>query len=390
MNGRLYYTDSYLVRFDAQAVEARGEVVYLDRTAFYPTSGGQLHDLGTLNGVAVVEVAEDEDGRIAHRLAAPLIPGPVQGEIDWARRFDFMQQHTGQHLLSSVFEAEFGFRTVSVHFGVESATVDLDTAAVTPEQLRAAERRANELVWENRPVTVSFEDAAEVEGLRKASEREGTLRIVTIEGMDRSACGGTHVRATGEIGPITLRKLDKIRGCVRVEFLCGARAQRRMRMDYEALTEAARLFSSPLDEVPSLVAAVQAESREAGKRLKRAEAELAGHRGRALYQAAAATAGGRRVHIERRAKGALDDEIRALAQAFTAGSGGVLVAASEDPPAVLLAVSEDAGINAGAVLKETLAACGGRGGGAAKMAQGSVPDRAALEQVLERLGAVLG
>ena len=388
MTERLYYSDSYLPAFDATLLEARGDVVYLDRTAFYPTSGGQLFDLGTLNGARVREVTEDEDGRIAHHLESALAPGPVHGEIDWPRRFDFMQQHTGQHLLSAVFEALFGFATVSVHFGEESATVDLATPALTTEQQRAVELRANEIVWENRPVTVEFVDAAEASGLRKASEREGTLRIVSIADLDRSACGGTHVRATGEIGPIVLRRLDKIRGNVRVEFLCGRRALERLRADSGALAETARCFSSTVDEVPALVATLQNDAKESAKRLRKLASDLAGYRGRELYAATTPGDSGRRVMIDRHASGALDDETRALANAYIAGPGAVFVAVLEDPPSLMLATSEDTGLNAGAVLKELLAEFQGRGGGTPRLAQGSLPSREALAGLVGRLAGL--
>ncbi len=387
MTERLYYTDSYLAQFDATVVDVRGDAVYLDRTAFYPTSGGQLHDLGTLGGIPVREVTEDEDGRIAHVLYAPPPAGTLHGVIDWPRRFGFMQQHTGQHLLSAVFEALFGFPTVSVHFGEEISTLDLATPSLSPEQQRAAETRANEIVWENRPVHVEFVDAREADGLRKASEREGTLRIVTIADLDRSACGGTHVRATGEIGPVLVRRLDKIRGNVRVEFLCGRRAMERMQADTDALARAARQFSSPADEVPVLVAALQAEAREAGKQARRLASELAGYRGRELYSAAEENAAGRRVHVERRASGALDEEVRALAMAFTEGVRAVLVAVTVDPPSVMLAASKDAGLDAGAVLKSLLGEFGGRGGGNARVAQGSLASAESLPALLERLSA---
>jgi alanyl-tRNA synthetase len=388
MTERLYYTDSYLPAFDATLLEARGDVVYLDRTAFYPTSGGQLFDVGTLNGARVREVTEEEDGRIAHHLESPLAPGPVHGEIDWSRRFDFMQQHTGQHLLSAVFESLFGFATVSVHFGEESATVDLATPALTAEQQRAVELRANEIVWENRPVTVEFVDAAEASGLRKASEREGTLRIVSIADLDRSACGGTHVRATGEIGPIVLRRLDKIRGNVRVEFLCGRRALERLRADSSALAETARCFSSTVDEVPALVATLQGDAKESAKRLRKLASDLAGYRGRELYAGTTPGVSGRRVFVDRRASGALDDETRALANAYIAGPGAVFVAVLEDPPSLMLATSEDTGLNAGAVLKELLAEFQGRGGGTPRLAQGSLPSREALEGLVGRLAGL--
>ena len=220
MTERLYYTDCYLRTFDARVVDSDAERtrIYLDRTAFYPTSGGQLFDLGTLDGVAVTEVVDEED-RIAHVLAAPLTGDAVAGEIDWERRFDFMQQHTGQHLLSAVFEELFGFKTVSVHMGTDNCTVDLDAASVSEVQLAAAEMRCAEIIAQARPTAITFEDGAA--GLRKESARTGTLRVVSIDGVDRSACGGTHVRSSAEIGLVLTGKTEKIRSSTRVEFACG-------------------------------------------------------------------------------------------------------------------------------------------------------------------------
>lgn len=370
MTKRLYYSDSYLREFPATILESSpdGLTVYLDQSAFYPTSGGQPNDLGTLGGIPVVDVI-DEDDRVAHVLARPHPAGSTQGAIDWARRFDFMQQHTGQHLLSAVFEEQFKFKTVSVHFGTGLNTIDLETAGVTPVQLRQAETRANEIAFENRPVTVSFEHHSAVEGLRKASAREGDLRIVNILRLDRSACGGTHVRSTGEIGPILLRKLDKIRGNVRLEFLCGGRAVQRARADFDALSQVARTFSSPLDEVPALVAAQSQQLSETDKLRRKLAIELAQRRGRELYAAAAPDASGRRVHVERPV--ALDDEIRTLAQSFTSQPKAVFVAIAGN--SILFAASPDSGIHAGNRLKEALADAQGKGGGNAQLAQGSVP-----------------
>jgi len=387
VTSRLYYTDSYLSQFDAVIVSlpAGGLDAELDRTAFYPTSGGQLFDRGTLNSVPVVEVAETADGRILHRLASPLSPGPVHGEIDFTRRFDFMQQHSGQHLLSAVVESMFGFKTVGVHMGESSSTVDLETDSVSREQLAAAESRVNDVVFENRPITIGFEDAAGASGLRKASERTGELRIVTIEGYDRSACGGTHVRSTGEIGPVLLRRLDKVRGNVRVEFLCGARAVRRARQDYDTLDAAARVFNAQLDEVPALSAASVEHARNAGKALKKMALELAQFRGRELWEQQPPSPSGRRVYIDAHASGPLDDETRALALSYTAQPAAVLVACSNNPPAVLLAVSEDTGLHAGNLLKPLLTGLGGRGGGNVRTAQGSLPSPEAVAALLGRL-----
>jgi alanyl-tRNA synthetase len=244
----------------------------------------------------------------------------------------------------------------------------------------------NERIVENHPVSVTFEASSEARELRRTSGREGVLRIVTIEGLDRTPCGGTHVRATGEIGPLLIRKLDKIRGCVRLEFLCGGRAVRRARADYEALLRIARLFSSPLDEAPSLASA-QRDALEASEKARRRLAgALARRQGQELYQATAPGPDGMRRVIRRRAAGAVDEELRALAQGFTAQPKAVFAAAIEDPPAVLFAVSEDSGLHAGEALKTALARCGGRGGGSARIAQGSVPSRDLLDTLLAGLG----
>ena len=272
-----------------------------------------------------------------------------------------MQQHSGQHLLSAVFEELYGMKTVSFHLGAECSTIDLETGSLTREQACAAEDRANAVALECRAVGVQYEDAATAGGLRKATERAGTLRIVTIDGLDRSACGGTHVRTTGEIGPTLIRKLDKIRGNTRVEFLCGRRAMRRSRADYEALSAAARRLGAGLDEVPQLVEALQEQAKESALR-----------RGAELFAAAGEDAAGLRRHVERAAAG-LNDELRALAQGFTAAGRGVFIGACDNPPAVLYAASAASGIHAGNRLKEALAAHGGRGGGNAQLAQGSLP-----------------
>lgn len=386
MTDRLYYPDSYLTKFDARVVESAGAGrVVLDRTAFYPDSGGQPHDAGTLGGLKVLDVI-DEDERIVHVVDGELQAGAtVEGVVDWTRRFDHMQQHSGQHLLSAVFEELYGYRTLSFHLGAESSTIDLSAESLDAEQLEAAEARVNALVCENRPLAVSFEEAAEAQGLRKESGREGILRIVSIEGCDRSACGGTHVRATGEIGPVILRKVDRIRGTARLEFLCGLRAVRRGRQEYSALASVARLFSAPAEETPALVAALQEQAKEADKARRKLALEMAGYRGKALYEGCEADERGRRTYREHRASGALDEEVRAVALNFCAQPQAVYIASSANPPSVLLAASADAGLHAGNVLKSALAEAGGRGGGNAQAAQGSLPTAEALEALVDRL-----
>src|ERR1035438_4961026 len=386
MTERNYYNDSYLRRFNAQvgACAPGGCPVYLDRTAFYPASGGQPFDLGSIAGVAVQDVVDEGDS-VAHVLAAPVDPGPVECAIDWDRRFDHMQQHTGQHLLSAVFQELLGLDTVSFHLGAESSTIDLEGGTLDAPAAARAERRANQLVSENRPVTVVYEDAAQAQGLRKASGREGTLRIVSIDGLDRSACGGTHVRSTGEIGVILVRKLEKIRQSVRVEFLCGARAVARARADYEALNKIAQLVSASLDDAPASVAAQLESAHAAEKSRRKLELDLAAHQGRELYQNTVPGPDGIRRVTRRAGRGSLE-ELRALAQSFTAQTKAVFLAALNDPPSMLLATSADSGIDAGQVLKAALLEAGGRGGGALRIAQGSLPDVGLIEKVMAKLG----
>jgi len=394
MTSRLYYTDSYVTAFDGHITELadEGRRIYLDQSAFYPTSGGQPFDLGSLAGAAVTDVV-DEDNRVAHVLASPLAsirPGDrVRGEIDWRRRFDHMQQHTGQHLLSAVFADLFGYETTSVHFGADRSSLDLDVGSIDAARLGEAERRANEIVWENRPVTVSFEDSATATGLRKPPPREGALRIVTIASLDRSACGGTHVRATGEIGAITLRGTDRVRKQTRVEFLCGGRVVRQARADFEALSAIALSVKASIAEAPALVAAQSAELREAATTLKRLHGELAVHEARALHESTAPTAGGVHVALVRRDAGSLE-EMRPLAQAFAALPRAVFIAAIASPATVLVAASDDAGIDAGGALKAALAAAGGRGGGSPRLAQGTVPSADALEATVTSIRSAIG
>jgi alanyl-tRNA synthetase len=389
MTRRLYYDDCYLTEHAARAVsiEDGGRRVYLDATAFYPASGGQPHDTGSIGGAAVVDVI-DEGERIAHLTSAPVAAaGDLACRVDWPRRFDHMQQHTGQHLLSAVLEEFYQAPTVSVHLGAESSTIDVAAAGFDRAQIHDIERRANEVVFENRAVSISYRDAADSADLRKPPDRPGLIRVVSIDGLDRSACGGTHVRSTGEIGLVLIRKTERVRSHLRVEFLCGMRAVRRARADYEALVETARIFSSSLDEAPALVAEQLERLQEAEKHRRRLAAALAGVRGRELYQAAEPDARGVRRHVTRLAAGAIDEEVRAQAQGFTAGSKAVFLAVVEETGAILLAVSADAGVHAGDVMKSVTAAHGGRGGGNAQVAQGSLGSREALERALAALSA---
>src|SRR5271165_4875672 len=270
MTTRLYYHDSFLYDFDAEVrdiIDSPRPALVLDRTAFYPTSGGQVHDTGWITSDAnakfrVTEVADTEDGKVVHYLEAPLRdsdreeikPGSrVRGQIDAARRRDHMQQHSGQHVLSAAFIRLFNMPTVSFHMADDYCSIDLDTPTLTKEQIESSERLANEIILESRPVDVRYvtRDEAATLGLRKLPPADrDQLRIIDIRDLDLSACGGTHVAHTGQIAGLLLRKYEKVRQGYRVEFVAGQRAVATARRDFSTLTETAALFSSHIYDVP--------------------------------------------------------------------------------------------------------------------------------------------
>jgi len=383
---RLYYQDCYLREFRARGRESSGDGrrVYLDRTAFYPTSGGQPFDTGTLGGANVIEVIDEEE-RVVHVLDAPIATGEIAAQIDWHRRFDHMQQHSGQHLLSAVLEELFKIPTVSFHLGAEVCTIDVAAPSITSVQIDQAEVRCAEIVAEARSLAITFEDATADLGLRKESQRTGTLRVVAIQGIDRSACGGTHVRNTAEIGPVLIRRTEKIRGNTRLEFVCGLRALHQARADFRTLQELSRQLSAPAAETPGLVSAQLERIKALEKANQRLASEVAQREGREQWAATAPDAQGLRRAVERVEQGAIDDALRTRAQAFVAQGRAVFLAVSKNPPSVLLAASPDSGIHAGDRVKSAVTAAGGRGGGNQALAQGSLPATADLEAIASSL-----
>lgn len=384
---RLYYDDARLLRFSATVVALadNGRLVTLDRTAFYPTSGGQPHDTGVLADIPVVDVI-DEDHHVVHRLAEPLglpVGAMVVGAIDRARRFDHMQQHTGQHLLSALLDDRYGWPTVSVHFGDRSATLDIDAEQVDPEQLPGIEAEVNALLVEDRPVRVAYESADEVEGLRKPSDRDGILRIISIDGVDRSACGGTHVESTGMIGVILLRRVERSRGHTRLEFLCGQRAIAQARADARCLADIARPLSASREELPTLIATQQERVKELERERRRLTEALATYEADTLWQTAVPDGAGVRRIVIPTAGDAPVKTYEPLAQALAAKGGCLALALTKDG-GVLLAASAESGVDAGPVLRAALQAHGGRGGGSPRLAQGTVPAdaRSAVREAL--------
>ncbi len=383
MTERLYYRDALLLEFDAQVIEHAGDSqhVVLDRTAFYPTSGGQPHDLGVLGAARVVNVI-DEDSRIVHVVEGTVPLGAVRGAVHGARRRDHMQQHTAQHLLSALAADRFKWETASVHFGVVHSTIEFDTTTASDRQLAELQREANSIVGEARPVMVTFEDAAAADkaGLRKPSGRSGELRVITIDDVDRSACGGTHVSRTSEIGPVVLQGVEKIRGHTRVGFLAGDRVLSHLQISDRTLAALAAELGCATNQLEQIVAARQQESKSLRDQVGKLEQEVAVARVRTRFDAAEADADGvRRIthHAVEESAGLL----RLMAQAVGPLERAALVIISASPAALYFGTSADSGLDAGGLLKPALAAIGGRGGGSARVAQGTAPSVEALGQV---------
>jgi len=395
MTDRLYYHDSFLSDFDARVVEAFSRegkhAIVLDRTAFYPASGGQVHDLGVLTAdgqqIAITEVADEEDGRILHFASASLPAGTqVHGSVDAVRRRDHVQQHSGQHVLSAAFIRLFNMPTVSFHMGEESCTIDLETASLSAAQAQKAELLANEVTVEDRPVGIRFvplEEARQL-GLRKLPPKQaGDLRLIDITDFDLTACGGTHVRATGQIGSILLRKIEKVKQGVRVEFVCGLRAVNTARRDYTTLTEAAALYSSHIYDVPEQARKSLAETKAAGKAQHKLLEELAEFSAERLL---AQTTDSPQVITESfRDRDAVF--LKLLAQKLTAGKSNViaLLACGAGQPTLVFAQSPGQKSNMGQLMKDAMMQLGGRGGGSADMAQGGVPAGSAGADKLKSL-----
>jgi alanyl-tRNA synthetase len=382
---RIYYTDSYLADFDADVIrsEQGGAIVYLNRTAFYPSSGGQPCDLGLCGGIPVTDVIDNGE-EIAHVLAGPLASERVHCSVDWPRRFDHMQQHTGQHLLSAAFAEQCGFRTVSFHLGSDVSTIELATSELGEAEVGHIERRVAELIGEARPVHIHFQDANSATALRKPSSRTGMLRIIEIEGLDRSACGGTHVRSTAELGPILIRRQEKVRGNIRVEFVCGGRALARARTDFHLLDKMARVCTVAIDDLPQHLEWVRARLADAGKERQKSEAGLAECEGRRLWESTEPAPDG----IRRRLLDvdSIRESTRVLAQSFISAGSAALLVRGRDPLSLLFAASSDSNLHAGNLLRSVLQKYGGRGGGSATIAQGSLAAAANARDASRDLG----
>ncbi len=379
MTRRLYYDDSYTTQFTAHVVERLvvdgRPAIILDQTYFYPASGGQPADSGWINDVAVVDVfARDGDAAVVHVLAGD-VPGETAAcRIDWERRFDHMQHHTGQHILTQAFVQVAGANTVGFHLSADSVTVDLDKTDITTEVVEQVEALANRIVWENRPVTAQLAQVDETDGVRVRRMPDHLLtdglRVIEVADYDMTACGGTHVARTGEIGIIKVLKLERRGDKTRVEFRCGGRALRDYRRKNAVVNAVVATLTCRPEEIEGAVLGLQEDIRVLTRSLKSASGQLIGYEAERLLDVAAARNGVRIVknNFDRREPA----ELKQLAMHLTAAPGVIaLLGASGEKAHLVFARSADLPHDMNALIRQAFAQLGaGRGGGQPGLAQG--------------------
>jgi len=370
VTSRIYYTDPYCRRFDAVVTRVfeyeRRPAVTLDRTAFYPTSGGQPFDTGSLltgdGAVDVVETIDVEDDVVHVVSAPPVIGAMIRGEIDWDRRFDHMQQHTGQHVLSAAFDRLFDNRTLSFHLGADVSTIDL-ARETSGEEIGRAEDQANRIIADNRDVAIRFVSSEEAAALplRKEPARTGVLRLIDIRDFDLSACGGTHVARTGAIGAIVVAGSERFKGGSRITFACGTRAIRVFRTLRESVSASVRTLSVLPHELPGAVERLQGETKDLRRAIKRFQETLAAHEAARLAAPLVVEA----------IDGWDANGLKLIAAHITARTtAAVALFSTSSPVAVVIARSSDLSVDSSRVLRLLMDRFGGRGGGKPDLAQG--------------------
>ena len=388
---RLYYRDSHLIEFDARVVDISERVsgwlaVTLDRTAFYPTGGGQPSDTGTLNGARVVECI-DEGESVLHVVLglAPAIGAPIKGRVDWPRRLDHIQHHTGQHILSQAFITLFNAPTRSFRMMDQVCEIDVDLAEPTTERIERAVELANNVIWEDRPIAVRQVTAAEAAQLplRKEAGREGELRLIEIEGFDLTPCGGTHACHTGEVGLVAVRSWVRAKGLTRIEFVAGRRALEDYRRANKTALSVAGLFSAGRDDAPLLAARTIEENKELHRRVRALEEIATRVEAEDMLAEATVLPVGTRL-VAKTFLGRDADSLKHLAQALMSHPRTVALLGSHDKDTARLvfARSADAGGDMNALMKEACTMVDGRGGGKPDLAQGGGHKVEKLDQAI--------
>lgn len=376
---RLYWQDAYLREWSAQIVARDQQRVALDRSAFYPEGGGQPADHGWINGVAVVDVQADDQDLVWHTLAEPIDSDSVECCLDWQRRFDHMQQHHGQHLLSAAFDQLFNWRTVGFHLSSEYVTIDLATSEASPEQLAEAETLANQIIWQNLPILARFVSAEELAtiALRKAPSVTGAIRVVSAGDFDHSACGGTHPNATGAVGLIHIRRSEKRGESLRIEFVCGGRALQDLRWKNATLGRIAAGFSVAQPQAEQAVERLREQEQHVRKQFQQAEQQLLEFEAKALVEQAQRIGQLKVVtHVWQREP----QTVRQLANLVAQAGGVALFGVASSKPQLMFAGQ---GIDCGAILRQVVAAFGGKGGGSVQQAQGGIANTNDLAAALE-------
>ncbi len=388
---KLYINNSYLAEFEANVVkiepmeDGRWAVV-LDRTAFYPASGGQPCDKGFLDGIPVIDVRE-RSGDVVHITTARPDGNNINGKLDWSRRFDHMQQHTGQHILSGAFWKALGVATTGFHMGAAVSHIDIDAADLDNHDVEAVENLANRVVFENRPVKIHYadKDTLSTFKLRKCPSKEfDVIRLIDIGEFDCSPCGGTHLACTGETGLIKVRGWEKKNGAIRVEFVCGGRALADYQQKNAVLAEMSVLLSAPIEELTGAFVRQQAKTELLGKQLSAAKG--------AYYELLAGCLVDKAEKIQGAAvvvhmlSGVEPSDVAGLAKKITSGNSSVALIAGVNPGGdkahVVFACSDDIKINMGERLKSVLPFIDGKGGGSGRIAQGGGPRVEGLKEAL--------
>lgn len=393
---RLYYHNSYLKEFESPVV-ARTEyenqpAVILEASAFYPTSGGQPHDVGTLNNQPVVDVVV-VDENVLHVLDAPLEVDAVQGQIDWTRRFEHMVHHTGQHILTRAFIEICGAETVSFHLSEQSVTIDLDKSTLKDSQIAESEDLANQIIAENRAVRSWFPEPDELDSLnlRKVSEKvTGAIRVVDVGGFDVTACGGTHVAQTGEIGLLKVIRTDKKGDKLRIEFLCGQRAMADYRTKNDLLLNLSTSLTTGITDIPIILEKMREENKTLARQLKNTKQRLLAYDVEKLWQDASATTP---VIVTQLVEDADKNDLQQMASQLTQKPQTIaLLGLAGESAHLVFARSEDVDVDVVPLLKAALATLDSqRGGGRPNMAQGGgVPANAGqVEHALTTAYALL-
>ncbi len=387
MTERLYHQDSYLLEFEARVEEKKrhnGKIaLILDRTCFYPASGGQPHDTGQINGVEILEVIEEGE-KVIHLLAKNIEGDRIRGVVDWERRFDHMQQHTGQHILSQAFVRILQAGTIGFHLGKDVSNIDLNIKEIMEEDLWRAEDLANEIIQKNLPIAIHVVDKEGLEkySLRRDTDREDKIRIVEIQGFDTSACGGTHLKFTGEVGLLKIRKLEKVGSKIRIEFYCGRRALKDYRWKNNLINEFANRLTTADTDLGDLLLKLEEEHKELKKNHRAVKEKLISFEAEELYKNAEEIRGHK---IVRKIFGDKDiQELKTLCLLLKEKDKTIGLFGNKAQGALLVfSRSEDIDLNLSVILKKSLEIVGGKGGGRPDFAQGGGGDVSTLEKACD-------